>query len=107
MDQSDPCEGHQVDAVIEAKIIAADPGEGDLKEIAHRTDLHHRSDREVSIDVVVTAKCQGEYRAIDRSGCESQAASESPTRFVRVSMRCTHDGSCGQDSQQTGDTGPS
>jgi len=78
-----------------------------LEEVAHRTDLHHRSDREVSIDVVVTTECQVEHRTIDRSGCESQAAPESPAVFVRASVRCTHDGACGQDSQQTGGTGPS
>ena len=89
------------------EVVAADPGEGDLEEIAHRTDLHQRSDREVSIDLVVTAECQSEHRAIDRSGCESQVAAESPTLFVRASVRCTHDGACGQDSQQTGGTGPS
>ena len=104
---SDSHEGHQVDAVVETKVIAADPGEGELEEIAHRTDLHQRSDREVSIDLVVTTEYQGEHRAIDRSGCESQVAPESPTLFVRASVRCTHNGARGQDSQQTGGTGPS
>ena len=49
-----PMKGTRFDDVVETKVIEADPGEGDLEEIAHRTDLHQRSDREVSIDLVVT-----------------------------------------------------
>lgn len=106
MDQSDSREGYQVDAVIETKVIAADPGEGDLKEIAHRTDLHHRSDREVSIDVVVAIESQGEHCAIDRSGSEAQVAPEPPAVFVGVGSRYRHGGARGQDSQYTSGTGP-
>ena len=95
MDQSDSREGHQVDAVIETKVIAGDSGEGDLEEIADRSDLHHRSDREVLIDVVVTIECQGEHCAIDRSGCEAQVASEPPAVFVGLGPRCSHDGARG------------
>ena len=102
-----PMKGTRFDDVVETKVIEADPGEGDLEEIAHRTDLHHRSDREVPIDVVVTAECQGEHRAIDRSGCEAQVASEPPAVFVGLGQRRTHDRARGQDSQETGGTCPS
>ncbi len=107
MEQADSRERYQIDAIIEAKVIAPDAGEGDLEEIAHRTDLHHRSDRKVPIDVVVTAKCQGEHCAIDRSGCEAQVTSKPPAVFVGLNQWCGREGAHGQDSQQTRGTGPS
>ena len=107
MDQSDPREGHQVDAVIESKVIAADSREGDLEEISCRSDLHQWSDREVSIEKVVTAERQVEYRVIDCSGCESQAAPESPAIFVSVRPGCERGEASDQDGQQTGGAGQS
>lgn len=98
MEQADSREGHQVDTVIEAKVIAADPSEGELEEITSRGDLHQRSDREISIEKVVSTECQIEYRVIDRSGCESQTASEPPPVVIGVGPGCEYGGASDQDS---------
>ena len=67
VDQTDTREGHQVDAVIETNVVAGDSGEGDLEEIAYRTDQHHRSDGEVPIDVIVEIESERQHGAIDCS----------------------------------------
>lgn len=85
--------------MIETKIIASNPSEGDLKQVAHRADLHHRSEGEISIEIVVATEGQGERRAIDHSSREPQAASESPTWFVCSGVECPYGCARGQDRQ--------
>jgi len=84
VDKSHSREGHQVETVIETKMIASDPGKRNLEEIASRRNLHHRSDREISINVVVSVECESEHSIIDGSSRESQVAAESPSVFVSM-----------------------
>jgi hypothetical protein len=107
VEQADSRERYQVDPIIEAKVIASDGGNGDLEEITHWADLHHRSDRKVPIDEVVGVERQGEHRAVDRSRCEAQIATEPPAVFIGLNYRCGREHTYGQDGQQTGGTGPS
>ena len=93
--------------MIQSKVIATDAGEGDLKEVAHRANLHQRSNGEVPIDVVVGVEGQGEHRVMDRSSGEPQAAPESPTWFVCTGVWCPYGCAHAQDSQQQGGTDPS
>ncbi len=106
VDQSDSREGHQVETIIETKMIASDPGKRNLEQIASWRDLHHRSDREISMDIVVTVECEGEHSTIDCSRRESEVAAESPAVFVGMGQSDRYDSDYGQDSHQTDGTGP-
>lgn len=93
--------------MIKTKVIAADTGERDLKEVAHWADLHQRSDGEVPIEIVVAAEGQGEGRVINRSSREPQAASESPTWFVCSGKGCPYGCAGDKDRQERGGADPS
>lgn|SRR5574341_179329 len=84
MDQSEAEEGDQIDSVREAEVIAAHAGEGNLKQIAHRADLHHRPDGEIPIDVIVEIETEREDGTVDRAAGEAKVRAESPPVVVRA-----------------------
>jgi hypothetical protein len=84
MDQSEAEEGDQIDPIREAQVIRAHADERNLRQIAHRADLHHRPDREIPIDGIVEIETKGENGTVDRAAGEAEVRAESPLVVVRA-----------------------
>jgi len=52
-DQSDSRIGDEIDPIGESDMVPANARDGNLEEIAHRTDLHHRTNGEFRIRIVI------------------------------------------------------
>jgi len=53
VDQSDSRKRDEIYSIIEPEMVAAHPSEGYLKEVSHRTKLHHRTNGEIRIWIVI------------------------------------------------------
>jgi hypothetical protein len=84
MDQSEAEEADQFNLIREAQVMTAHAGEGNLKQFAHRADLHHRPDREIPVDVIVEIETKGENGTIGRAPGEAEVRAESPLVVVRA-----------------------
>lgn len=72
MDETDSCEGDEVDSVIQPEVVFPDSGKRNLKEIAGRTDLHHGAEGKVPIGIVVDIEPEGEDGSVHRAGRQSK-----------------------------------
>jgi len=85
VDQSDSRKRNEIYPVIETKMVAAHARQGNLKEIPHRAELHHGTDRKIRIRIVIQVQPQSEHCVIYRSCRQTQVAPETPAVLVGCS----------------------